>query len=72
MEETPAVCRIVAISDVFDALTSSRPNKKAWSEQETITYINEQQGKHFDPDKVAVFNSSLPEILQLKNQYAEE
>jgi HD-GYP domain-containing protein (c-di-GMP phosphodiesterase class II) len=40
---------------VWDALTSDRPYRKAWSEEEAWTYIREQTGKHFDPQVVGLF-----------------
>jgi PAS domain S-box-containing protein/putative nucleotidyltransferase with HDIG domain len=54
-EEIPLAARIFAIVDVFDALTSDRPYRKAWSYEETYRYIEEQSGKHFDPQIVKVF-----------------
>lgn len=51
--------RIVAVADVFDALTHERPYKPAWSLEETIKEIKDQSGRHFDPDIVEVF-LSLP------------
>lgn len=47
--------RIVALADVFDALTHERPYKPAWSLEEAIKEIKYQSGKHFDPDVVEVF-----------------
>jgi HD-GYP domain-containing protein (c-di-GMP phosphodiesterase class II) len=41
--------------DVWDALTSDRPYRKAWSEEESLAYIREQSGKHFDPQVVDLF-----------------
>ena len=51
----PLAARIFAIVDVWDALTSDRPYRPAWSEEKTIAYIKEQAGKHFDPDVVEKF-----------------
>ena len=53
--EIPLPARIFAIVDVWDALISDRPYRKAWSQEKTIAYIIEQSGKHFDPDIVKVF-----------------
>nr|WP_251025127.1 MULTISPECIES: HD domain-containing phosphohydrolase [unclassified Bacillus (in: firmicutes)] len=47
--------RIVAIVDVFDALTSRRPYKDSWSVEQALSFINEQKGKHFDPASVMSF-----------------
>lgn len=64
----PLAGRIVALADVFDALTSERPYKKAWSEADAISEINNSSGKHFDPDLVAAFMKGLPEILEVKKK----
>jgi HD-GYP domain-containing protein (c-di-GMP phosphodiesterase class II) len=54
-EEIPLAARIFAVIDVWDALRSDRPYRKAWSDQETITYIKENAATHFDPSVVRVF-----------------
>jgi len=54
-EEIPLAARIFAVVDVWDALRSDRPYRKAWSEEQTHEYIREQAGKHFDPQVVEVF-----------------
>lgn len=54
-EGIPLEARIFAVIDVYDALTSDRPYPKAWSKEETLEYIREQSGKHFDPQVVEVF-----------------
>lgn len=59
--------RIVAIADVFDALTSERPYKKAWPTEQAVAYICEHSGSHFDPDLVAAFERCLPDILHSQN-----
>jgi putative two-component system response regulator len=68
-ELIPISARIVAVADVFDALTSVRPYKKAWTNQEAINFINEQKGQHFDPEIVEVFNKSLNNILNIQQKY---
>jgi HD-GYP domain-containing protein (c-di-GMP phosphodiesterase class II) len=60
-EAIPLVARIFAVVDVWDALTSDRPYRKAWSREKTIAFIKEQAGQHFDPDVVAVFMSTIIE-----------
>jgi putative two-component system response regulator len=70
-EEIPLVGRIVALADVFDALTSKRPYKPAWPVERAVALIREQAGKHFDPELAGLFLSILPEILDIHNQYAE-
>ena len=54
-EAIPMAGRIVAVSDVFDALTSERPYKKAWSRNEAIEEIQRQSGRQFDPHVVEIF-----------------
>jgi putative nucleotidyltransferase with HDIG domain len=55
--EIPMIGRIVALADVFDALTHPRPYKNAWTITEAITEIKRQSGKHFDPMVVEIFIS---------------
>jgi putative two-component system response regulator len=54
-EEIPMVARLFAIADVWDAVTSDRPYRAAWTEEQALAYIREQSGKHFDPQVVALF-----------------
>ena len=65
-EDIPLEARIVAIADVFDALTSVRPYKWAWSVDDAVELIRSESGGHFDPRVVEAFLESLPEILQIK------
>jgi len=58
-EEIPLSARIFAVIDVWDALTSDRPYRKAWTREKAIEYIQEQSGKHFDPQVVDVFLVNL-------------
>lgn len=60
-ENIPLPARMFAIVDVYDALTSDRPYREAWTEQAAIEYIKEQSGKHFDPEVVRVFIDYLRE-----------
>lgn len=70
-KDIPLAGRIVAISDVFDALTSTRPYKKAWDIDKAVAFIEEGGGKHFDPDLVELFKKCLPKILEIKKHYGE-
>lgn len=54
-EEIPLAARVFAIADVWDALTSDRPYRAAWPTQQVRQHIQEQAGKHFDPDLVKLF-----------------
>lgn len=70
-EDIPIEGRIIALADVFDALTTQRSYKKAWSVEDAINLINENSGSHFDPSIVEHFHRVLPEILEIKGTYAE-
>ena len=71
-ENIPLTGRIVAIADVFDALTTERPYKKAWPIEETVEFLKDQRGKHFDPELVELFLEILPDILIVREQYSEQ
>ncbi|MFC3151901.1 HD domain-containing phosphohydrolase [Litoribrevibacter euphylliae] len=71
-EDIPLVGRIVAIADVFDALTTVRPYKKAWSVDEAVSYIVSASGSHFDPNLVQLFQNLLPKFLEIKSRWEEE
>lgn len=64
-EEIPLPGRIVAVADVFDALITERPYKRAWSVEEARTEIESQSGRHFDPEVVRIFCSLHLEELAL-------
>jgi len=70
-EAIPLVGRITALADVFDALTSVRPYKKAWSVEDSVALIKEESGQHFDPALVGHFLAILDSIVEIKQQYAE-
>ncbi|GAB2729436.1 two-component system response regulator [Melaminivora jejuensis] len=63
--------RIVALADVFDALTSERPYKAAWPVEQAMALITEQAGQHFDPALVALFVPLLPQLLQVRQRWAD-
>ena len=70
-EAIPLSARIVAIADVFDALTTRRPYKEPWPVQEAMNHIAAQAGKHFDPALVALFAPLLPQLLEIRARWAE-
>lgn len=70
-EAIPQSARIVAVADVFDALTSSRPYKKAWPIDKALALVRESAGNHFDPDVVVHFERCLPEVLAIREHYQE-
>jgi putative two-component system response regulator len=64
-ENIPLIGRIVCLCDVFDALTSDRPYKKAWSLEDTLAEIERLDSIFFDPILVKKFRLILPEILRI-------
>ncbi len=62
-KEIPLEGRIVAMADVFDALVSKRPYKEAWSYKKTFAFIEQESGKHFDPELVKVFLAHKEKII---------
>jgi putative two-component system response regulator len=64
----PIEARIIALADVFDALTSKRPYKEAWPIETTVDYIQNESGKQFDPELVASFIQALPKITAIRAQ----
>jgi putative two-component system response regulator len=61
-EQIPLAARIFTVVDVFDALTSDRPYRKAWSKEKAFRYILDEKGKSFDPRVVEVFMSLKQEM----------
>ncbi|SCA55336.1 Response regulator receiver modulated metal dependent phosphohydrolase [Candidatus Terasakiella magnetica] len=70
-EDIPMEGRIAAICDVFDALTSWRPYKKAWTVDEAIAFLNENAGTHFDPNLVPKFVEILPQVLEIRDEHQD-
>lgn len=70
-EEISVEGRIVAIADVFDALTSKRPYKEAWSVEKTVLHMQEQAGTHFDPALIELLVKNLDNIIAIKNANQE-
>lgn len=71
-EHIPLCGRICAVSDVFDALTSERPYKRAWPVEQAIEEVDRISGTHFDPQLVRAFHTALPKILEIKDHYRDE
>lgn len=63
--------RITAIADVFDALSSERVYKKAWSIEKILELFDEEKGKHFDPNLINIFMNNLDEFLIIKEKYKD-
>lgn len=71
-EKIPLAARICAIADVFDALTSERAYKKAWTIGQAVEELDRQSGKHFDPSLIQNFKAILPEITKIHTKYSNE
>lgn len=67
----PLPARIVAVADVFDALTSVRPYKKAWTFQHALEYVQFNSGKHFDPDCVRAFEKRVDAVAQIMQELGD-
>jgi putative two-component system response regulator len=70
-EAVPEMARIVAIADVFDALTMPRPYKAAWPLERVIATMRESAGSHFEPRLVALFLEIMPQIERIGQQWQE-
>lgn len=70
-EAIPEMARIVAIADVFDALTMPRPYKEAWPLDRVIQTLRDSAGSHFDPRLLALFLDILPQIQDIGRQWQE-
>lgn len=71
-EAIPIFSRIVAVADVFDALTSERPYKKAWSLERASEHIKASVGTHFDPRCVATFFSHWESVIQIQQRFQDD
>lgn len=71
-EEIPLYTRIVSVCDVFDALTSSRPYKNAWSVADAMAYLHENSGSHFDPRVVEHFVDIIEDVVSLRESYPDQ
>ena len=65
----PESARIIAIADVFDALTRERPYKEAWPLEKSINYLQNAKGNHFDPELIDRFVSIIPRIMRIKEKW---
>jgi putative two-component system response regulator len=70
-KDIPLHGRIVAVADVFDALTSERPYKKAWDLDRATSLILDSRGGHFDPECVDAFFDAFDQVLEIKGRYQE-
>jgi putative two-component system response regulator len=65
----PVFSRIVAVADVFDALTSDRPYRKAWALDQAVEFLKTGAGSHFDPDCVAAFLNGWDDVMAVRQRY---
>lgn len=70
--DIPLFGRIVAVADVFDALTSERPYKKAWALEDARRFLEEGRGKHFDPLCVEALLAEWEIVLDIRRRFADE
>ena len=70
--DIPLWGRICAVADVFDAVTSERPYKPAFPNEEALQLLRDGKGKHFDPRVIDVFFDCLDEILAIQDKYKDE
>jgi putative two-component system response regulator len=70
-ENIPLEARIVMIADVFDALTTERPYKKAWPVEDAVKYMKVQSGVLFDPKLLQLFFDRLPQVVEIKDRHPE-
>jgi len=71
-EDIPLCGRIVAVADVFDALTSERPYKPAWELDRATQFLRDGMGSHFDPRCVQAFLDRLDDALRVRARYQDE
>jgi len=71
-EAIPLFARICAVGDVFDALTSERPYKKAWEDERAIALLREGAGSHFDPACVEAFLADWDEVMAIRERFKDD
>ena len=71
-KDIPLFSRIVAVADVFDALTSERPYKKAWELEAAVDFLTAGSGTHFDPECVQAFLQAWEDVLEVRERYQED
>jgi hemerythrin-like metal-binding protein len=71
-EQIPILARVCAVADVFDALTSTRPYKQAWTVEDARAWVVSETGKYFDPAVVSAFELAMPEILRIRELYRDD
>ena len=69
-QNIPIEGRITAISDVFDALTTKRPYKDAWTFEDALQHLDTEKGKHFDPDLIKHFFDQMVQVREIYSRFA--
>ncbi len=69
---TPIYGQIIAVADVFDALTSERPYKRAWTVEAAMDLLKEGSGKHFKPECINAFFKNWDAVLEIKERFGDE
>jgi two-component system response regulator RpfG len=69
--EIPLSARIVAVADIFDALMSSRPYKKAWLLDDALNELTSVAGIRLDPECVDAFMRSIDSVMQIMNNHVD-
>ena len=67
----PLFGRIVAVADVFDALTSARPYKEAWEIERAVAHMQENAGSHFDPQCIEIFLKDFDQVLSIRKRFKD-
>jgi response regulator RpfG family c-di-GMP phosphodiesterase len=70
-DHIPLCARIVAVADVYDALTSVRPYKAAWPADKAFEYLGSQRGRHFDPRLIEAFTGLRKEIAEIQGEWQD-
>ena len=71
-EDIPLAGRIMAVSDVYDALVSDRPYKKAFTHEQAMKIMREESGTHFDPRLLSIIDNITPEFAEVSFQINDE
>ena len=71
-QDIPLFGRIVTVADVFDALTTERPYKRAWEIEQAVQFLQDNAGSHFDPTCIQAFLDRLDDALVIRLQYQDE
>ena len=69
--QIPLAARIAAVGDVFDALISKRPYKRAWTTDEALRVIQKSAGSHFDPIVIEALNASWSQFLDISKEFSD-